>query len=82
MPSQEFNFYCDPEAAKVVMAKFSNVVLVPRDLGLTHLLEWDKLEHIMSKPSRVAAFLAGVHACKHLTVRTLTWRLLGATCSL
>ena len=60
MPSQEFNFYCDPEAAKVVMAKFSNVVLVPMDVGATHPLPWPRLEGILAKPSLLAAFLAGV----------------------
>ena len=60
MPSQEFNFFRDPEAAKVVMAKFSNVVLVPMDVGATHPLPWPKLEGILAKPSLLSAFLAGV----------------------
>lgn len=57
---QEFNFLSDPEAARIVFQKFSNVELLTLDCALAHGLAWDQVDRLLAKRTRKAEFLAGM----------------------
>lgn len=59
----EFNFYADPEAARVVLAAgFPNLVLLPWETSLRYPLTWEEYDRLAALPGRKARLFAKITA--------------------
>jgi purine nucleosidase len=55
-PAVEFNFYVDPEAAAIILRRWSGVVLVPWETVMQHGLSPDQVEALCSMGTAKAEF--------------------------
>lgn len=54
-PAAEFNFYADPEAARVVLAAgFPNLTILPWETSLKFMVDWNTYDTLASIPGRQA----------------------------
>jgi purine nucleosidase len=67
--ASEFNFYCDPEAAAVVFARWPMITLVPWETALSHSL----------RPEQIAGLAGGASPRAALFRRTISKRFIEQT---
>jgi purine nucleosidase len=54
--SAEFNFYCDPEAALIVLDAFPQATMVSWETTMKHTLPWDDYDTLAAAPSAAGRF--------------------------
>ncbi len=65
-PAAEFNIAADPEAARVVFERFEDIVLLPWETSLAHMMSFEDLEHIASMDTPRAQFFAAMTRIAHV----------------
>lgn len=58
----EFNIYCDPEAAFIVLDAFSNIRMVSWETTLAHPLPWSIYDDLLATTTDRSTFCAGIGA--------------------
>ncbi|KFM62048.1 hypothetical protein X975_06533, partial [Stegodyphus mimosarum] len=59
----EFNFYCDPESAHIIMTEADcPIFLVPWETTIEHGIEWDYYMELMKTNNRKTHFLKSITA--------------------
>mmetsp|Transcript_17422 Transcript_17422/g.37632 ORF Transcript_17422/g.37632 Transcript_17422/m.37632 type:complete len:358 (+) Transcript_17422:73-1146(+) len=61
-PTAEFNFLCDPEAARLVLQKFPRSVIVSWECTEKHYVPWEVADAWFGLDTPKARFLAGINA--------------------
>jgi purine nucleosidase len=56
MPAAEFNIYCDPEAAYIVLDAFSHAAMISWEATLEHPLPWAWYQELLRLPGAKAQF--------------------------
>ena len=65
-PAAEFNIAADPESARVVFDRFSNVVVLPWEVSLDQMMPFETFERICAGTSARAVFFAGMTRVVHV----------------
>lgn len=60
-PNMEFNFYCDPEAAKITLQEFKcPLTIIPWEVCINHLQPWEWYDQWISRGTPKAEFIGKV----------------------
>lgn len=70
MLTAEFNIYCDPEAAHIVLDAFTEAQMVSWETTLGHPLPWEHYETLIGLPTRQAQFFKNTSASTIAFLRT------------